>query len=111
MGGHLSFVLFEEKFRCKSRKSQQTNGERTEMMMMMDLFTSCIFLRVSQMRLEEFGHTESSNFLGAENGLHLFVRCEILLVIGILKFVFLEIGPHSLHHFGTRKLFSFLDSK
>jgi len=54
---------------------------------------------------EVFGHAEASQFIFAEDLSHLFVRLEILLVLGVLKLVLLDVGPQLLHAFTPSRLF------
>ena len=60
------------------------------------------------MSLQEFGHTESSDFILAEDWLHLFVRVEELFVLGILQLLLLDVGPESLHNLGSAQLLALL---
>ena len=57
------------------------------------------------MVFEVFGHAEASQFIFAEDLSHLFVRLEILLVLGVLKLVLLDVGPQLLHAFTPSRLF------
>merc|ERR1719189_257501 len=62
----------------------------------------CLGLR--EMSLQVFGHAESLDLLSAENGGHLLVRGEILLVLGILEVLGLEVSPKSLDNFRPGEL-------
>merc|ERR1719400_1765643 len=44
-------------------------------------------LRVGQVALEELGHAEGADLVLSEDGLHLGVRLEVLLVLGVLELV------------------------
>jgi len=52
-----------------------------------------------------FGHAEAPQFIFAKDLSHLFVRLEILLVLGVLKLVLLDISPQLLHAFTPSGLF------
>ena len=54
------------------------------------------------------GHAEGSDLVGAEDGLHLLVRVEKLLVLGVLQLLLLDVGPQPLHHLGSAQLLALL---
>ena len=60
------------------------------------------------MGLEELGHAEGADLVLSEDGLHLGVGLEVLLVLGVLELVGLEVGPDPLHHLGSGQLLSLL---
>lgn len=62
------------------------------------------------MSLEELGHSEGTNLVLAEDGLHLSVGCEVLLVLWVLELVVLDVGPESLDHLWSGELLSLLGS-
>ena len=62
------------------------------------------------MLLEVLGHPKSPDPLLAKYGLHLLIRSEELLVLGVLEVVALDVSPESLHHLGPPHLLSFLSS-
>ena len=56
------------------------------------------------MSLEELGHTKGTNLVLSENGDHLGVGSEVLLVIRVLELVGLDVGPEALDHLGSGEL-------
>ena len=56
------------------------------------------------MSLEELGHTKGTNLVLSENGDHLGVGSEVLLVLGVLELVGLDVGPEALDHLGSGEL-------
>lgn len=56
------------------------------------------------MSLEELGHTEGTNLVLSENGNHLGVGSEVLLVLGVLELVGLDVGPEPLDNLGPGEL-------
>ena len=62
------------------------------------------------MALEELGHAEGADLVLSEDGLHLGVGLEVLLVLGVLELVRLEVGPDSLDHLGPGQLLTLLGS-
>ena len=60
------------------------------------------------MSLEELGHTEGTDLVLSKDGDHLGVRCEVLLVLGVLELVVLDVGPESLDNLGPGELLSLL---
>merc|ERR1712045_1066522 len=67
-------------------------------------------LRVGQVALEELGHAEGADLVLSEDGLHLGVGLEVLLVLGVLELVRLEVGPDSLDYLGPGQLLTLLGS-
>ena len=64
----------------------------------------CLLIGVGQVSLEELGHTEGTNLVLSEDGDHLGVGCEVLLVLGVLQLVGLDVGPEPLDNLGPREL-------
>ena len=62
------------------------------------------------MGLEELGHPEGTDLLLSEDGLHLGVGDEVLLVLGVLQLVGLDVSPESLDNLGPGQLLSLLGS-
>ena len=56
-----------------------------------------LLVRVGEVLLEVFGHTEALDLLISEDGGHGSIGSEPLLVLGVLEFLLLQIGPESLH--------------
>ena len=56
------------------------------------------------MGLEELCHSEGTDLLLSEDGLHLGVGNEVLLVLGVLELVGLDVGPEALDHLGSGEL-------
>ena len=56
------------------------------------------------MSLEELDHTKGTNLVLSENGDHLGVGSEVLLVLGVLELVGLDVGPEALDHLGSGEL-------
>ena len=65
---------------------------------------------VGEVGLEELGHAEGPDLVLAEDGFHLLVGLEELLVLGVLELVLLDVGPQPLHHLGSRQLLALLGS-
>merc|ERR1712109_155763 len=59
------------------------------------------FEKLRKVFRQELGHTKSTDAVGTENLCHLFVRGEVLLVVGILQVVLLEVCPQFFDAFGT----------
>ena len=57
------------------------------------------------MLLQVFGHTEALDLLISEDGGHGLIGGEPLLVLGVLEFLLLQIGPESLHTLKRRITF------
>ena len=53
------------------------------------------------MSLEELGHTEGTNLVLSEDGNHLGVWSEVLLVLWVLEFVVLDVSPKALDNLGS----------
>ena len=68
------------------------------------LMMRCLLVRVGQVSLEELGHTEGTNLVLSENGNHLGVGSEVLLVLGVLELVGLDVGPEPLDNLGPGEL-------
>ena len=64
----------------------------------------CLLIGVGQVSLEELGHTEGTNLVLSEDGDHLGVGCEVLLVLGVLQLVGLDVGPEPLDNLGPGEL-------
>ena len=60
------------------------------------------------MSLEELRHAEGTDLILSEDGDHLGVGGEVLLVLGVLELVGLEVGPDPLHHLGSGQLLPLL---
>ena len=56
------------------------------------------------MSLEELGHTEGTNLVLSEDGDHLGVGGEVLLVLRVLELVGLDVGPEPLDDLGSAEL-------
>ena len=54
---------------------------------------------------QEFSHSEASDFRGSKDFGHLLVGSKVLSVLGILKVVFLQVGPQLLDAFCSGGLF------
>lgn len=67
-------------------------------------------LGVGQVGLEELGHAEGAHLVSPEDGLHLGVGGEVLLVLGVLQLVGLEVGPDPLDDLGPGELLTLLGS-
>merc|ERR1719464_1866909 len=63
-----------------------------------------LLLWVGQVSLEELCHTEGTNLVLSEDGDHLGVGGEVLLVLRVLQLVGLDVGPESLDHLGPGEL-------
>ena len=70
----------------------------------------CLLVGVGQVGLEELGHTEGTNLVLSEDGDHLGVGSEVLLVLGVLQLVGLDVGPEPLDHLGPGELLVLLGS-
>ena len=68
------------------------------------LMMRCLLVGVGQVSLEELGHTEGTNLVLSEDGDHLGVGSEVLLVLGVLQLVGLDVGPEPLDHLGPGEL-------
>ena len=62
------------------------------------------------MGLEELGHPEGTDLLLSEDGLHLGVGNEVLLVLGVLELVGLDVSPKSLDNLRSGQLLALLGS-
>ena len=65
---------------------------------------------VGQVSLEELGHTEGTNLVLSEDGDHLGVGGEVLLVLGVLELLALDVGPESLDDLWPGQLLALLGS-
>ena len=63
-----------------------------------------------QVSLEELGHTEGTDLVLSEDGDHLGVGCEVLLVLGVLELLALDVSPEALDNLGSGELLSLLGS-
>ena len=75
---------------------------------MMIRLASVLSLRVGQVSLEELGHAEGADLVLPEDGLHLGVGLEVLLVLGVLELVGLEVSPDPLDHLWSGQLLPLL---
>ena len=62
------------------------------------------------MGLEELGHPEGTDLLLSEDGLHLGVGNEVLLVLWVLELVGLDVSPKSLDNLRSGQLLALLGS-
>merc|ERR1712203_482703 len=67
-----------------------------------------LLVGVGQVSLEELGHTEGTNLVLSEDGDHLGVGSEVLLVLGVLQLVGLDVGPEPVTTSGLESFSSFL---
>ena len=61
-------------------------------------------LHLGKVGLEVLSHAEGSHLVRPEDGLHLLVGDEELLVLGVLQLVLLDHGPHPLDNLGPAQL-------
>ena len=59
---------------------------------------------VGEVSLQKLCHAEGLDLLGSEDGLHLLIRGEPLLVGRVLQVLFLEVGPEPLNDLAPRQL-------
>ena len=61
-----------------------------------------LLLRLGEMLLQELRHREALDLLISEDGGHGLIRGEVLLVLGVLEFLLLQVGPESLDTLNER---------
>ena len=54
-------------------------------------------LAIDDMLLQILPHSKTTDLLISKDGSHGFIRGETQLVLGVLKFLLLQVGPDSLH--------------